>query len=48
MITAHRIRVANGDHHIDRQHLADAIEELTHNRHMSLSDDRSARNPYKR
>ena len=46
MIEAHRIRVANGDPHIDREHLADAIETLVAHRHQSLSDDRSPRDPY--
>lgn len=46
MIEAHKIRVARGDHHIDKIHLADAIERLVTQRHASLSDDRSARNPY--
>lgn len=43
MIEAHRIRVARGDHHIDLEHLADAIEVLVARRQPSLSDDRSAR-----
>jgi catechol 2,3-dioxygenase-like lactoylglutathione lyase family enzyme len=46
MIEAHRIRVARGDHHIDREHLADAIELLVERGQQSLSSDRSARNPY--
>jgi len=46
MITAHRVRVERGDHHIDRIHLADAIEILTTRKQDSLSDDRSAKNPY--
>ncbi|MDD9729607.1 MULTISPECIES: VOC family protein [Mameliella] len=46
MIEAHRIRVARGDHHIDREHLADAIELLVERRHQSLSADRGAKNPY--
>jgi catechol 2,3-dioxygenase-like lactoylglutathione lyase family enzyme len=46
MIEAHRIRVARGDHYIDKVHLADAIELLVARRHASLSADRSARNPY--
>ena len=46
MIEAHRIRVARGDGHIDRVHLADAIERLVERRQMSLSEDRGARNPY--
>lgn len=48
MIEAHRIRVARGDHHIDREHLADAIELLVTRRQQSLSADRSPRNPYGR
>lgn len=46
MIEAHRIRVARGDHHIDREHLADAIELLVARRQGSLSADRSARRGY--
>jgi glyoxalase family protein len=46
MIRAHRIRVARGDHHIDRIHLADAIEELVSKTQDSLSADRSPKNPY--
>ncbi len=46
MIEAHRIRVARGDHHIDKEHLADAIELLIQRGHQSLSSDRSPRNPY--
>jgi catechol 2,3-dioxygenase-like lactoylglutathione lyase family enzyme len=46
MIEAHRIRVARGDHHIDKAHLADAIELLTERRHQSLSSDRSAKRAY--
>jgi catechol 2,3-dioxygenase-like lactoylglutathione lyase family enzyme len=46
MIEAHKIRVARGDHHIDKVHLADAIEALVERGHRSLSDDRGARNPY--
>ena len=46
MIEAHRIRVARGDHHIDREHLADAIEALVARRQESLSGDRSARKGY--
>ncbi|MDK3072429.1 VOC family protein [Sedimentitalea sp. JM2-8] len=48
MIAAHRIRVARGDHHIDRVHLADAIEQLVCKTQQSLSEDRAPRNPYKR
>jgi len=46
MIEAHRIRVEQGDHHIDRVHLADAIELLVGRRQSSLSDDRGPKNPY--
>ena len=46
MIEAHRIRVKNGDHHIDQEHLADAIELLVHRSQQSLSDDRGAKDPY--
>ena len=46
MIEAHRIRVARGDDHIDRVHLADAIEALVERRQSSLSEDRGARNPW--
>lgn len=46
MINAHRIRVARGDHHIDRIHLADAIEGLVSDRQESLSADRTPKNPY--
>ncbi|MGB5557695.1 MAG: VOC family protein [Paracoccaceae bacterium] len=46
MITAHRIRVERGDHHIDRIHLADAIEQLVHRGQDSLSEDRGPKHPY--
>ena len=46
MITAHRIRVERGDHHIDRIHLADAIEQLVERGQDSLSEDRGPKNPY--
>ena len=48
MIEAHHIRVARGDSHIQREHLADAIETLVARRQGSLSADRGARNPYRR
>jgi glyoxalase family protein len=46
MIEAHRIRVSRDDHHIDKIHLADAIENLVTRRQSSLSEDRSPKNPY--
>jgi catechol 2,3-dioxygenase-like lactoylglutathione lyase family enzyme len=46
MLEAHKIRVARGDHHIDREHLADAIEALVARSQRSLSAEREPRNPY--
>jgi len=46
MIKAHRIRVERGDYNIDQEHLADAIEYLVRHRQGSLSEDRSAKDPY--
>jgi len=48
LLEAHKLRVARGEHHIDRVHLADAIEELTTRTRETLSEDRSPRDPYKR
>ncbi len=47
LMAAHKIRVKRGDPNIAEQHLADAIEELTRERHESLSRDRAAKDPYK-
>jgi len=47
LLEAHRLRVARGDHHIDRVHLADAIETLTTRNTDTLSDDRSPKDPYR-
>jgi catechol 2,3-dioxygenase-like lactoylglutathione lyase family enzyme len=46
LLEAHRIRVDRGDHHIDRAHLADALEALVTRSRESLSDDRSPKDPY--
>jgi glyoxalase family protein len=46
LFRAHHLRVERGDHHIDREHLADAIEQLTEEGRPSLSEDRSPKNPY--
>jgi glyoxalase family protein len=46
LLEAHKIRVDRGDHHIDRAHLADALENLVTRSRESLSDDRSAKDPY--
>jgi glyoxalase family protein len=48
LLEAHKLRVERGDHHIDRAHLADAIEALTARSRESLSDVRSAKDPYLR
>jgi catechol 2,3-dioxygenase-like lactoylglutathione lyase family enzyme len=47
MIEAHKIRVARGDHHIDKDHLADAIELLVERSQNTLSSVRDAKNPYR-
>jgi catechol 2,3-dioxygenase-like lactoylglutathione lyase family enzyme len=46
LLEAHRIRVANGDYNIAPVHLADAIERLVARSRLSLSDDRSPKDPY--
>jgi catechol 2,3-dioxygenase-like lactoylglutathione lyase family enzyme len=48
LLTAHRIRVERGDYNIAPIHLADAIEQLVRGSSESLSDDRSAKDPYGR
>ncbi len=48
LLEAHKLRVERGDHHIDRVHLADAIEQLSERRRESLSADRSPKDPYSR
>ena len=46
LLEAHRLRVARGDRHIDRIHVADAIEVLATRTNDSLSGDRSPKDPY--
>jgi glyoxalase family protein len=46
LLEGHKLRVERGDHHIDRVHLADAIENLTTRSRESLSEDRSPRDAY--
>jgi catechol 2,3-dioxygenase-like lactoylglutathione lyase family enzyme len=46
LLAAHRLRVERGDYNIDREHLADAIEELIRRSRPSLSDDRAPADPY--
>jgi catechol 2,3-dioxygenase-like lactoylglutathione lyase family enzyme len=48
LLEAHRMRVERGDYNIDREHLADAIEELVRRSRGSLSDDRSPADPYQK
>jgi catechol 2,3-dioxygenase-like lactoylglutathione lyase family enzyme len=45
---AHKIRLAKGDYNIGDKHLADAIELITERLSGSLSDDRSAKDPYEK
>ena len=47
LLEAHRIRVDRDDHHIDREHLADAIEALTARSRDSLSEDRGPKAAYR-
>jgi glyoxalase family protein len=47
LLEAHKLRVERGDHHIDRVHVADAIEQLTERSRGSLSDDRTPKDPYR-
>jgi glyoxalase family protein len=47
LLEAHGLRDERGDHHIDVEHLADAIERLVARSRPSLSEDRSSRDPYK-
>jgi glyoxalase family protein len=46
LLEAHLLRVERGEHHIDRVHVADAIERLTERSTRTLSSDRSPKNPY--
>jgi catechol 2,3-dioxygenase-like lactoylglutathione lyase family enzyme len=47
LLEAHRIRVERGDYNIDRAHLADAIEAIVERSRGSLSEDRTAKSPYR-
>jgi catechol 2,3-dioxygenase-like lactoylglutathione lyase family enzyme len=47
LMQAHLLRIERGDHHIDRVHLADAIELLTERSNASLSKDRSPKKAYR-
>jgi glyoxalase family protein len=46
LLEAHKLRVERDDYNIAQEHLADAIETLVARSRPSLSDDRSARDPY--
>jgi catechol 2,3-dioxygenase-like lactoylglutathione lyase family enzyme len=46
LLEAHKLRVARGDYNIDREHLADAIENLVTRSRESLSADRSPKRGY--
>lgn len=47
LLEAHKLRVERGDYNIAQVHLADAIEALVERSRGSLSEDRTARNPYR-
>jgi catechol 2,3-dioxygenase-like lactoylglutathione lyase family enzyme len=46
LLEAHRLREERGDYNIAEIHLADAVELMTRRSRPSLSEDRSAKNPY--
>ena len=46
LLEAHRIRIARGDYNIAESHLADAIQALVERSRATLSDDRTAKDPY--
>ena len=48
LLEAHRLRTERGDYNIAEIHLADAIERLAERSRGSLSEDRSAKDPYGR
>jgi catechol 2,3-dioxygenase-like lactoylglutathione lyase family enzyme len=48
LLEAHRLRTVRGDYNIDQVHLADAIQALVERSRATLSQDRSARDPYQR
>ena len=47
LLEAHKLRVERGDYNIAQIHLADAIEALVTRSRGSLSEDRSAKDPYR-
>src|SRR5689334_3598680 len=47
LMQAHLLRVERGEHHIDRVHVADAIEALATKSRASLSEDRAPKKAYR-
>jgi catechol 2,3-dioxygenase-like lactoylglutathione lyase family enzyme len=47
LMQAHLLRVERGEHHIDRVHVADAIQTLTERSRATLSEDRSPKKAYR-
>jgi catechol 2,3-dioxygenase-like lactoylglutathione lyase family enzyme len=47
LLEAHRLRTERGDHHIDRVHVADAIETLVLRTRQTLSEERGPRQAYR-
>jgi len=47
LLEAHLIRTERGDYNIAPEHLTDAIERLVERRQRSLSDERTAADPYR-
>jgi hypothetical protein len=47
LLEAHKLRVERDDYNIAPIHLADAIEALVSRSRESLSEDRSAKDPYR-
>ena len=48
LLEAHKLRVGRRDHHIDQEHLADAIEALATRSRESLTADRAPKDPHNR
>ena len=47
LLEAHKIRSERGDYNIAEEHLADAIELIIARNQGTLSEDRTAKNPYR-
>lgn len=47
LMQAHLLRVERGEHHIDRVHVADAIQTLTERSRATLSEDRTPKKAYR-